>query len=359
MKPLYYMIVANLKMTVRNRAALFWLLVFPVIFIVLFGYFFSGDSFSARVGVVGSDISPQASQVVEQMKSVSGFKVTVGARDAELAALEDGDRDVVVIFGPGAEAGQLAAQIYYDQTNPQESQVAVAAIRQFFSEANQALSNAPQAFVTTVEGVDTENTRYIDFLVPGILAMSIMSSAIFGLSSGMVTYRERGILRRIKATPFPLWAFILARMVTQVLIAIVQAIIVVGIAVVLFDVSIAGDYVSLVAMIGVGSLAFLAIGFFVSGIARNQEVADSVSNAISFPMMFLGGVFFPIDLAPAWLRPITKVIPLTYFANGLRDIMIKGATFFGVWIDAAVLVVTATVALALAVRFFRWEAQTV
>ncbi|HUZ01481.1 MAG TPA: ABC transporter permease [Thermomicrobiaceae bacterium] len=359
MTALRYMIVANLKMTLRNRAALFWLLAFPVIFIVLFGYLFSGGNLSLTIGVVGAESSSVTQQVTDQMKQVSGFSVTAGGRDAELAALQQGKRDVVVVFAPGAQAGTTSAQIYFDQSNPQTSQVAVAAIRQFFDEANQAITRAPTPIVATVQGVNTQHTSYIDFLVPGILAMSIMNNGMIGLSSSFVTYRERGILRRIKATPFPLWMFILARILTQVLIAVLQSVILLGVATVLFHVKISGDVVSLVAMIALGALAFLAIGFLISGVARNTEVADSLSNAIAFPMMFLGGVFFPLDSAPAWMRPITDVIPLTYFANGLRDIMIHGATVFGVWGDALVMLGTAAVALVLAVRFFHWEAQAV
>lgn len=357
MKAFQYMIVANLKMTVRNRSALFWLLAFPVLFIVLFGYLFDSGSFGVDIGVVNVDMSPRTVQVVDQMESVDGFTVNAGGREAELAALKQGDRDIVVIFGPGEQSGQISAQIYYDQSNPQTSQVAVSAIQQFFSQANQTITQAPQPIVSTVQGVNTEQTRYIDFLVPGILAMSIMNNGLMGLSSAFVTYRERGILRRIKVTPFPLWSFILARILTQVVVAVVQSALLLLVGKLLFDLSFSGDYLSLVAMIALGSMAFLAIGFLISGVARNTEVADSVSNAIAFPMLFLSGVFFPIDSAPDWMRPIIMAMPLTYFADGLRDIMIHGSTFFAVWSDALVLLATALIALVLAVRFFRWEAR--
>ncbi|HET9017797.1 MAG TPA: ABC transporter permease [Thermomicrobiaceae bacterium] len=359
MKALRYMVLANLRMTLRNRSALFWLLAFPVIFIVLFGYLFSGGNLDVNVGVVGAGSSALTTQVTGEMKQVSGFTVTTGTRAAELSALQQGNRDVVVVFGPGAQPGTTSAQIYYDQSNPQTSQVAVAAIRQFFDQANQAITKAATPIVATVQGVNTQHTSYIDFLVPGILAMSIMNNGMIGLSSSFVTYRERGILRRIRATPFPLWMFIVARVLTQVLIAVLQSVILLAVATGLFHVKISGDVASLVAMIALGSLAFLSIGFLISGLARNTEVADSLSNALAFPMMFLGGVFFPLDAAPAWMRPITDAIPLTYFANGLRDIMIHGATLFGVWSDALVMLGTAAIALVLAVRFFRWEAQTV
>lgn len=129
MKALWHMIVANLKMTVRNRSALFWLLAFPVLFIVLFGYLFDSGGFGVEVGVVGADKSRRTAQVVDEMKKVDGFTVRTGDRDAELAALQQGDRDIVVIFGPGKQPDQISAQIYFDQSNPQTSQVAVSAIQ--------------------------------------------------------------------------------------------------------------------------------------------------------------------------------------------------------------------------------------
>lgn len=357
MKAFGHMVFANLKMTIRNRMALFWLLAFPVIFIVLFGYLIGSGEFSMSIGVVGADQAPQAARVVDEMRAIDGFEVTAGSEEAELAALQDGDRDIVLVFGPGPQADQITAAIYYDQSNPQESQVAVAAIRQFLSAINQELTNAPQAIITTEQGISTQSINYIDFLVPGILAMSIMNSGIIGLSSIFVSYRERGILRRIKATPFPLGSFILARILTQVLVAVAQAVILLTIAKVLFDLTIVGDYLSLLVMVILGALAFLAIGFLISGVARNQEAADGMSNAIAFPMMFLSGIFFPVEMAPTWLRPITQAMPLTYLANALRDIMVHGNTLVTVWLNVIVMLVTTVIALLLAVRFFRWEAR--
>lgn len=359
MRAFWAMVVANLKMTVRNRAALFWLLAFPVLFIVLFGFLFGEGDLSLSIGIVNADSSPVATQVSDAMQQVDGMDVTLGDRESELKALEDGDRQVVVVFEPQGQQGEVLAQVYYDQTNPQTSQIAVAAVRQFLSEANAQMTDTPQLIQVSVQGVETDDVTFIDFLVPGILAMSIMTNGLVGLSSAFVSYRERGILRRIKATPFSLTSFILARIVTQLLIAVVQSILLIAVAVVLFDVSISGDIVSLFGMVTIGSLAFLSLGFVISSFARNTEVADSLSNAISFPMMFLGGVFFPVDSAPSWLQPVIKIIPLTYFASGLREIMIQGATLMAVWSDVLVLLATAIIGLLLAVRFFRWEAQAV
>src|SRR5579875_331535 len=143
------MTVANLKMTLRNRAALFWLLAFPVIFIVLFGYLLGGSNFSTTIGVSGAN-TPQLQQVVGDMKQIDGFKVKTGTQAEEMKALNKGDRDVVVNFVPSGTAGQTNAEIYYSQQDAATSQVTVSAIQQFFSATNQAITKAPQPIVAKV-----------------------------------------------------------------------------------------------------------------------------------------------------------------------------------------------------------------
>ncbi|MGI9048899.1 MAG: ABC transporter permease [Rubrobacteraceae bacterium] len=106
-----------------------------------------------------------------------------------------------------------------------------------------------------------------------------------------------------------------------------------------------------------GSLAFLTIGFFIAGVSRKVESANALANLVGFPMLFLAGVFFPLDQSPVWLQYIAKALPLSYLADGLRQVMIYGASISHLWIDATALLVTAVIGLLLATRFFRWEPE--
>ncbi len=353
------MVMANLKMTIRNRQSLLWSLAFPVIFMLLFGYLLNDDAVPLDVGVVGSDFSPIATQIVNNLKESKGFKVSTGAKAAEMKALDQGDRSLVMVFGPGQGKSKVTAHLYYDQTNPQKGQLAVSAVTQILSQANDTLASGPPVVAVQAEGVSTHIVRYIDFLVPGVLAMAIMNSGLLGLSSSFVIYRERGILRRVKATPFPLVSFIVARISTQVLIAVSQAVLLLVTGKVLFDIQISGDYLSLFILVTLGAIAFLSIGFFISGVSRNVETAATIANAIAFPMFFLAGVFFPIDSAPSWLKPIANALPLTYLANGLRDVMIRGDTIMHVWRAVAVMLATSLIGMLLSLRFFRWDARNI
>lgn len=355
MKALRYMIVANLKMSYRNRTALFWNLAFPLIFIVLFQFLFSGDSLTIDVGVVGADTSPVAEQATTAMRDADGFNVSTGTQADELQKLDDGDRSVVVVFTPGTVGTELDARIYWDESDPQVGQIALSAVRQFLSEVNDQMTDSAPAIAIETEAVESSDIKYMDFLIPGILAMSIMNTGMIGLASAFVTYRERGILRRIRATPFPLSSFILARILSQLVVSVAQAVILIAAGIVIADLNINGNLLYVFVMVTFGSLAFLSLGFIVAAFARNQETADSLANAFTFPMLFLGGVFFPVDSAPDWLQPLMRLIPLRYLADGLRNLMIRDATLADEWLNLSVMIATAVVGFALALRFFRWE----
>lgn len=352
------MVLANLKMTARNRVALFWNLAFPLIFILLFGFLFSGDDITINVGVVGDDSSPVAASVVDTMRSTEGFEVHVGGDDEELDALRDGDRAVVVVFGAPDSSGAVPADLYWDSSDPQMGQVALNAVQSFLTQAT-APPDGERALRVDVHSVDSSGLEYIDFLVPGILAMTIMNSGMLGLASAFVSYRERGILRRIRATPFPLSSFVAARIVSQLLIAVVQAVILVAVGIVAVGLRINGSLLAALVMVIFGSLAFLSLGFVVASFARDQEAADSLANAVTFPMLFLGGVFFPTDAAPSVLQPIIRVLPLRYLADALRSVMVEDGSLTGQWLNIAILLLTAAVGFVLTLRLFRWESRAV
>jgi ABC-2 type transport system permease protein len=205
--------------------------------------------------------------------------------------------------------------------------------------------------------VTAQDVSFMDIFVPGILAMSLMNSGVIGLATAFVTYRERGILRRIRVTPFPLTSFILARVISQLLLAAMQAVILIGMAWAFFGLHLRGNPLVLLVAISAGAMAFLAIGFAISGIAPNTETAASYANLVTFPMLFLSGIFFSMENAPAWLRPITKVLPLPYLVDALRQPMSFGNGFSAIWLDLLALMLTFIIAMAISVRFFRWDSR--
>src|SRR5215207_2470414 len=345
-----------LKMTVRNRTALFWNLIFPVIFILVFGTVFNDDGFNSDVGLAGAP-SEFHSAVAQILEDSDVFSVTTHEdTQQELDELKDGSRDVVLVFDEEPSGGGFpTVQLYYDEAAGPNAQISISAITQVLN----SVAQGPSPVTIEAQPVETLDISYMDFLLPGILAMSIMNSGVIGLSTSFVTFRERGILRRIKITPFPLASFVSARVISQLIIAVPQALILYLISHFLFGVDIQGSILLVILSIFIGSLAFLAIGFAISSIAPNTETAASYSNLITFPMLFLSGVFFDIDSAPGWLAPITKVLPLRYLVDALREVMTRGKGLDAIWMDWVILAATALIGVLIAVRFFRWEARTV
>jgi ABC-2 type transport system permease protein len=355
MRAFLAMVKANLKMVVRNRQALFWNLAFPALFIIIFGTVFDPDGdISITVGVAG-ETSDFQTATIDAMKSSDAFDVKTGTVENELKKLDDGDRSVVLVFGaPPAGSTDPAITLYYDNTSGPTADLATSSVRQVLF----AVAQGEDPVQITDQPVSSDDISYIDFLVPGIVGMALMNSGIIGLSTAFVTYRERGILRRIKVTPFPLTSFILARVVSQLVVAVAQAVILIGLAMLLFDLDLQGNPLLILLMVIAGALAFLSIGFAISGFARNTETAASYSNLITFPMLFLSGVFFSIDSAPGWLQGVTRILPLRYLVDGLRDPMTRGDGLGTIWLDFLVLLGTFAAAMIFAVRFFRWESRT-
>lgn len=352
MKSIWAMTRANLKMSLRNRQALFWNLAFPALFILIFGAVFGrGLKLDINVGLV-EPMSAYGERVALAMGSSSAFIVTRGSAETEIAALEAGSRSVVLAFPESG--GQPEAVIYSGPMTDPNSAVAQSAVREVLL----AASGRSLPATITQETVNTAQISFMDTFLPGILAMSLMNSGIIGLSTAFVNYRERGILRRIKVTPFPLTSFILARVLSQVVMAVLQSVILVAMAWALFDFQPRGNLALTFLTILVGALAFLAIGFAISGISPNAETAASYANLITFPMLFLSGIFFSMSNAPTWLQPITKILPLPYLVDALRDVMTYGRGLTTVWVDLVVLVGVFLVAMVIAVRFFRWESRS-
>jgi ABC-2 type transport system permease protein len=185
--------------------------------------------------------------------------------------------------------------------------------------------------------------------------MSIMNSGVIGLSTAFTSYREKGILRRIKVTPFALWKFILARIVAAMMVILATSAILIGIGMLVWGLTVRGNWLLVGAIIMIGSLAFLAIGYAISSFARNTETAASYANLITFPMLFLSGVFFPVGSMPDWLQPVMNVLPLKYLVDALRQPMMYGHGIEDVWIDLLVLLAVFAVAMAFAIRFFKWD----
>jgi ABC-2 type transport system permease protein len=210
-------------------------------------------------------------------------------------------------------------------------------------------------FVIDPEPVNSRNLRFIDFLMPGIVAMAIMQMGLFSVAFAFVQLKKQGILRRLLATPVRPASFLLAQVVTRLVVSVLQTLVLVGVAVFFFDVQLAGNILAVLLLAIIGGAVFISMGFAISGWARSEEVAAPIANVIALPMMFLSGVFFSREAMPQVLQRVTDYLPLTYLADALRSVAIDGATLWSQWLNLAGLAVWMVISFAIAVKLFRWE----
>jgi ABC-2 type transport system permease protein len=363
MRTFWDFVKADIQITVRNRQALFWTFFFPVLLMFLLGVVFGqSGSFTTNLAIVNQDKGPLAGALVSAFKKVDALKVSSVASESQaVKSLRDGDYAAVLVLPAGLQQslakGATALPFYYDNTSLAQAGTVTMVTQQVVNAFADQASGAPPKFELHSQGIASSSFNYISFLVPGVVAMALMTNGIYGVSGSFVAYRQRGVLRRLKATPMPLPSFIGSRVLVHLFLALIQAGLVITVGVVLFHVHMAAGptlaRMAVLALIGSGS--FVSIGFFVAAISKNVEASAALGQVIGTPMMFLSGIFFPMNNAPAWIQPVVKAMPLYYLANAMRDVMIKGFALWSVRWDIMILVIVTGVFLVCSVRFFRWE----
>ncbi len=348
-------VVAQLRMYMRRRVAVFWSLLFPIILMTLLGIIFGGSTKGGTVEIVDQAHTPSAAVLVRVLEHNRGLEVKTGADIAKAQAqVRSGDRDAAVWLRQGA-GGQVRATLYYSNSSPETAGIIRGIVQGAADGVSVAMSGRPPAVALATRSVDSASLGYVQFLLPGVLAISVMISAVIGLATVLVNWRQRGILRRLKLTPMPLSEFLASRIVASLVVSVIQVAVLIAFGAIAF-----GIHISTTAWVSVpvalaGALCFLAMGMAVGSLVSAAETADAVTNVITNPMMFLSGTFIPVSSMPAVLQSVARVLPLYYLANGLRDTIVRGEGFGQVWTDIAILVGLAICLFAISVRTFRWE----
>lgn len=361
------MFFASVRMLARNRVLILTSLGLALISILVFGAVLDGES-SQRLalGVANEDGSALSTQLVSQLKASPSLVVSVGSEAAEVQALRSGQRDAVIVLpagfgaalaadqGSGAgQASQAHIEVFYGAGNPITQTVARMAVQSIATGLDQQLTHRPPAIVLDEQAVSVHQQRPIDWLTPGQLGMMLVWANL-GVGGVLVGWRQTGLMRRLAATPLRPGALIGAQVGARLLISLAQAAVLIGVAMAVFQVQVVGSWLALGLAVALGSLTMLALGFAIGGFARTPDAAQAIMFLISFPMMFLGGAYFPTDSAPALIQPLVQAMPLTYLNDALRQIMNNGASLAGVQSDLLVLAAWLVGALILSVRAFRW-----
>src|ERR1700675_4745000 len=307
---------SSLKAYFRNRGAIFFSLLVPLMIMGIFGLInFGSGTPSVNIGVVDQAHNPVSSTIISSLKGIKAVKLHTGGLDSEKHELQQGNRDLVAVLPASIGQGSTAITAYYNQGNPQNSQVAIAIMNQFVDRASFASANITPPLPLDSRPGQRRNVTYVDFLVPGMIALSIMQTGLFGVVFTFVQWKQRGILRRLMATPMRVRDFFFSQLITRLATVALQIGVLLAVGLLLFHFHFAGNllYLLIVGIIGGG--IFLAMGLAISGASKSEETAAPIANLVSLPLMFLSGIFFSRSNMPDWLQTVTQYSPLTYVSD--------------------------------------------
>lgn len=333
-----------------------------------FGLFDFENMGSAKYAVVDQANSDLSAQFLEGFSQIDVLdrQDFAGTVDEARQSLKDGDVDFVLVIPPGftqsmeAGAGQPSAlpepvQVYYDEANILANQVGVSIVSTFVDKMNMQVAQTPQIFSYTAESVQAKNVRYIDLIMPGILGMAIMTSAVIGISTGISRYREQKLLKRLSATPLKVRTFLMAEVASYLVVNIAQVSLIILLARIAFQVQVQGSYLLIYGLAIFGSIIFLNLGFAVAGYSKNTKTAEAMSQVVTMPMMFFSGVFFSTDALPGIVARIVAYLPLTPMIEALRKVSIDAESVSAIGSQLGLMAAWVVVSFLIAWRMFKFK----
>jgi ABC-2 type transport system permease protein len=359
MKAFFKLLISDLKQFFRDKTALFFAFAFPIFYMLIFGWIFSGASITYTVGLVDEDHSSVSNIIAQSLEAIPMFKIVQGPLDSQMEDLKNGKLKALIALPQGMSSslgnGQVSnVKVYYDPSQTTSSPIILSVMREAVNSINQQLSQRPTLLTLDTESVQTLDLRDIDYLVPGVLAMSILFLGLFG-ALVQVERREKKVLKRFGATPLKSYTIITSQVVYRLILALIQTMLIVLIAHFVFDVQMIGNWLVLIGVVIMGALTFISLGYLAVSRARTAESAMPIIQLIQFPMLFLSGIFFPVDMMPAFMKPVMAAMPLTYLGDALRQIMVGATPLYPLYIDVAVLGAWLIVCMLLASWLFKWE----
>lgn len=358
------LIIANLKIIIRDRQALFWALIFPLIFVVVFGLLRLDEPLTTDIAVIDKSNDPVSQDFIAKLESVELFEMDLDMDEQEaLDALEEGDTGFVLIIPEGLAQGVLDPDIvspvplrmFYDESQFETNQLVLGVIQQFIDQTNMVLQDSQPLIELQSEGIQARIIRYFDFLLPGFIGMGVMIYAIIGMSSVIALYRQQKIFKRLLTTPIKVRSFFAAQIIAYLLLSVIQAAIIMAAGVYLFNGHIYGNILWVFVLVLFSNTIFLNLGFIIGTLANRVEAANGFASAVIIPMMFLSGVFFSTENLPNVIYTMVQYLPLTPLLDALRGVAIDAEPFWAYPWELGILAIWIVVTSAVAMRMLRFS----
>lgn len=342
--PLWQIVLSRVREFYREPEALFWVYGFPILLVIGLGIAFRNQPIEQITVDVegGSAADAVASSLAEQPR----FVATVNSSEAARLRLRTGKADLIV-----AVTGESPPkyEYIYDPSRP-----ASVLARNAVDDALQRAAGRKDVAQTSEHQFNESGGRYIDFLVPGLLGMSLMGGGLWGVGFVTVDMRIRKLLKRFLATPMRKSDFLSGIMLSRMLFMVPEVIVLLVFARLAFEVKIFGSVTAVVLLILLGAVTFSGLGLLVAARPRTLEAVSGLMNLVMLPMWMLSGIFFSSDRFPDVVQPLIKVLPLTALIDALRAVMQDGAPLASQWAPIAIMVAWSVASFCLALRWFRW-----
>ncbi len=340
-----HLLMARLLELKREPEVVFWVFVFPLLLALGLGIAFRNKPGDAvRVAIVGGAGAQDAQAFLERSSQHELFKIqTLNADDAQ-NAFRLGKVDLVI--EPDGKGG---VEYRYDPARP-ESVMAKAEVNEALQSAAGRKDVVPTKAVTSSE----PGSRYIDFLIPGLLGMNLMNSGMWGIGFALVDMRQRKLLKRFVGTPMRRGDFLLAIMTSRLLLMIIEVGLLLVFGVIFFHMRVLGSVFSIALLGGLGSLTFGGVGLLTASRAQKIESISGLINLVMMPMWIFSGVFFSYERFPAVIHPLIKALPLTALNDALRASILEGTPLLQQWPRLLIMGLWGGISFVLALKWFRW-----
>jgi ABC-2 type transport system permease protein len=346
-----------LKIFSRDRQSIFFTLFFPITFMAIFGFINLGSEDAIKIGVVDNAGNAFSAEFVAALDGHPLFAVTVGDEGALREKVVEGELALVLILPEDFRGKENPADLtmLVDAAQARQTAMLRPLIDQALLDLEREMRGTAPLFPLTVVDVEARSQRYIDFLVPGLLALTILQISVAGSGYNIVEYRRKGILKRLFVTPIRPRDFIGGLVLARLVLTVIQVAFLLAVAVVLLDVPGVGNVFELLVLIFVSSAIFLSMGFCMGSLAKTQQAIMLLGNLITLPQMFLSGVFFSVESMPEVLQPVANVLPLTFVVSSLREVIVNGLSLAEQIPTMIGLAAWLAITLTLAIRLFRWK----
>jgi ABC-2 type transport system permease protein len=346
----------------RNKQSVFFAFIFPIMFLVLAWFLFGGQSGSQALYYADGDSSQASVAFLASLNSTAGVHPVNGSGMDLAKMLKDGQITAYVEipkgFGKSVEAANSSGNssgagimMYYDRSRSASSGI-ISAARHAVNEINMVYGGTGEGIILSPIGVATSGTSYAEFLLPGILGIAIMGSAVDTTVSFIAKLRSSGVFRKLAITPMKRFEWNASRVVTGTIISMLSVLVSVIVAWLVFGV-VPGISLAAVLLLLAGSVMFVGLGMIIAYIVKGEGSANAALT-ITLPLIFISGSIIPADQMPWFLKDLAIISPLTYLNNGLRSAMITGNTG-DAWMDLAVVGVLAVLLFGIGVAVLKWR----